>query len=134
MIEALDTTDKIIGGTTLLGVALYSARKMLTFWKTEGTTQANTQAFEAQFKSLQDAIEAGKKDAIELRAHLAIVEAKLHRQQRTITRMEMLLRQFSGLVSQHGISVPPHMQVELEELIESDADRQRVATPDARMF
>jgi hypothetical protein len=125
MIEGLDTTDKIVGGTTLVGIAFYSLRKMMTFWKTENTAQANTQAFEAQFKSLQEAIEASKKEAVEFRAQFALFDRKLHQQQRTITRMEMLLRQFSGLVSQHGIQVPVFMREELEALIETDIERSR---------
>ena len=131
MIEALDTADKIIGGTGLLGIALYTGRKMLTFWQAEGATRAGSSAIEAQFKSLQDAIKSAQVEAAEFRAQLALFDRKLHQQQRTITRMEMLLRQFSSLVRQHGIEVPSYMQKELEELIEPDIDRN---TSDARGF
>ena len=131
MLEGLDTTDKIVGGSTLIGIAFFTLRKMVTFWKIEGTSQANTQAFEAQFKSLREAIEASKNEAIEFRAQFAIFERKLHQQHRTIVRMEMLLRQFSSLVRQHGIEVPTYMQKELDELIEADVDRN---TSDARGF
>jgi hypothetical protein len=37
--------------------------------------------------------------------------------------MEMLLRQFSGLVQQQGIPVPSYMRDELEDLIKPDAGR-----------
>jgi hypothetical protein len=46
----------------------------------------------------------------------------IHAQQRTVTRMEMLLRQFSSLVQSHGIDVPIYMQAELEVLIVPSAD------------
>ena len=131
MIEALDTADKIIGGTGLLGIALYTGRKMFTFWQAEGATRAGSSAIEAQFKSLQESIKSAQVEAAEFRAQLAIFDRKLHSQQRTITRMEMLLRQFSSLVREHGIAVPPYMQKELDELIEADVDRN---TSDARGF
>ena len=57
------------------------------------------------------------------------MDRKLHMQQRTMTRMEMLLRQFSGLVQEHGTPVPAYMQKELMELIESDSDRHASAEP-----
>jgi hypothetical protein len=46
----------------------------------------------------------------------------IHAQQRTVTRMEMLLRQFSSLVQSHGIDVPVYMQAELEVLIVPSAE------------
>ena len=131
MILDLDTADKIIGGTGLIGIAIFAGRKMFSFWQSEGTLRAGSQAIEAQFKIMQDAIKAGQQDAIEFRAQLALFDRKLHQQHRTIVRMEMLLRQFSGLVRQHGIEVPAYMQKELEELIEPDIDRN---TSDARGF
>ena len=85
----------------------------------------------AQMLSIRASIEASKLESAEFRAQLAIFDRKLHQQQRTITRMEMLLRQFSGLVRDHGIEVPPYMQKELDELIEADTDRN---TSDARGF
>ncbi len=85
----------------------------------------------AQMLSIRASIEASKLESAEFRAQLAIFDRKLHQQQRTITRMEMLLRQFSGLVREHGIEVPPYMQKELDELIEADTDRN---TSDARGF
>ena len=131
MILDLDTADKIIGGTGLIGIAIFAGRKMFSFWQAEGATRAGSSAIEAQFKSLQESIKAGQVDALEFRAQLALFDRKLHQQQRTITRMEMLLRQFSSLVRQHGIDIPSYMQKELDELIEADIDRN---TSDARTF
>jgi hypothetical protein len=83
---------------------------------------ASSEAQTSQYKLLRESIESNKSEIIELRAAFQMMDRKLHVQQRTITRMEMLLRQFSGLVSQNGIPVPKYMQEELEALIESDVD------------
>jgi hypothetical protein len=73
---------------------------------------------------MQDAIEANRVEAAqarretaELRLEFSRMDKTIHSQQRTITRMEMLLRQFSSLVQQHGIQVPIYMQGELADLI-----------------
>lgn len=115
-----------------LGAIVYGYQKYSVSRKKDQTTVASEEAQIAQFKLLQDSINSNKSELVELRAAFQIMDRKLHVQQRTITRMEMLLRQFSGLVSQNGIAVPGYMQVELEELIEADVDRQ--FPPDARVF
>lgn len=115
-----------------LGAIVYGYQKYSVSRKKDQTTVASEEAQIAQFKLLQDSINSNKSELIELRAAFQIMDRKLHVQQRTITRMEMLLRQFSGLVSQNGIAVPGYMQAELEELIEADVDRQ--FPPDARVF
>lgn len=115
-----------------LGAIVYGYQKYSVSRKKDQTTVASEEAQIAQFKLLQDSINSNKSELIELRAAFQIMDRKLHVQQRTITRMEMLLRQFSGLVSQNGIAVPGYMQAELDELIEADVDRQ--FPPDARVF
>lgn len=115
-----------------LGAIVYGYQKYSVSRKKDQTTVASEEAQIAQFKLLQDSINSNRSELIELRAAFQIMDRKLHVQQRTITRMEMLLRQFSGLVSQNGIAVPGYMQAELEELIEADVDRQ--FPPDARVF
>lgn len=115
-----------------LGALVYGYQKYIVTRKKDQTTVASEEAQTAQFKLLQDSINSNKTEMIELRAAFQIMDRKLHVQQRTITRMEMLLRQFSGLVSQNGIDVPGYMQAELEALIEADVDRQ--FPPDARVF
>lgn len=97
------------------------------------TVEAGELAATSQFKGMQDAIEANRveaaearKETAELRLEFSRMDKTIHSQQRTITRMEMLLRQFSGLVQQHGIKVPAYMQGELADLIvpnEEMADR-----------
>ena len=131
MILEFDTADKIIGGTGLIGIALYAGRKMLSFWKAEGSAQASSAAVQSQFKSLQDAIEAQRKEMTVIRLIQERMDLKIHKQQTKLTRMEVLLRQFSSLVSEHGIDVPKYMRDELDDLIRPD---ERVETPDERAF
>lgn len=107
-----------------LGALVFGYQKYSVTRKKDQTTVASEEAQAAQFKLLQDSINNNKTELIELRAAFSIMDRKLHVQQRTITRMEMLLRQYAGLISQHGIAVPKYMQDELEALIESDTDRQ----------
>ena len=97
----------------------------------EATVEAGERAIKAQFQNLQEAIEANRREAVEarreaatargetaeLRHEFARMDRVIHSQQRTITRMEMLLRQFSKLVQENGIVVPKHMQAELDDLI-----------------
>jgi len=128
-----DEIVKSIGALGVgLGAAAFGYQKYSVTKKKDDTTIASSDAQIAQFKVLQDAITSNKEELTELRAAFLMMDKTIHRQQRTITRMEMLLRQFSGLVSQNGIPVPPYMQEELEKLIESDIERQGM--PDDRTF
>jgi type II secretory pathway component PulM len=123
MIEAFITEERLAGGGLLLGLAIWWLQKTMSFWKSESKAQAKSSAETDQFRTLQDAIATNKQETVELRAQFALMDKKIHVQQRTITRMEMLLRQFSGLVRDKGIAVPVYMQEELESLIEADAER-----------
>ena len=102
--------------------------KVLTFVRKEQETQAGVGATTAQFKALQDQINQCNADNTLLRAEFNAMDRKLHTQQRTITRMEMLLRQFSTLVQEHGTPVPTHMQTELADLIKSGDEKMAIAT------
>lgn len=115
-----------------LGAIVFGYQKYSVSRKKDDIAIASADAQTTQYKLLQDAITNNKTELVELRAAFQIMDRKLHVQQRTITRMEMLLRQFSGLVSQNGIPVPLYMQAELEALIDSDNDRQ--VTPPDRHF
>jgi hypothetical protein len=86
----------------------------------------------SQIKAMQDAIEANRREMIVIRMQQERMGAQIHKQQTKLTRMEMLLRQFSGLVRQHGIEVPKFMQDELDDLIKPDVEK--VETPDERAF
>ena len=117
---------------TGLGAIVYGYQKFSVTRKKDATSVASEEAQTAQYKLLEDSIISNRQELVELRAAFQQMDRKLHVQQRTITRMEMLLRQFSGLVSQNGIAVPKDRQDELEALIESDIDR--TPTTDARAF
>jgi small-conductance mechanosensitive channel len=124
----------------ILGAILVSLGGLTVAVQRYGVTRSKDKTIEAgelaatsQFKNMQDAIESNRveaaearKETAELRLEFSRMDKTIHSQQRTITRMEMLLRQFSGLVQQHGIQVPTYMQGELDDLIvtnEEMADR-----------
>ena len=107
-----------LGAVAAGATAIYLAiQKYLVVRSKDETTKAGESANTAHFQSLHDAIATMRIEHNLLRDEFAKMDAKLHKQQRTITRMEMLLRQFSGLVQQHGISVPSYMERELKDLI-----------------
>lgn len=88
------------------------------------TTTAGESTTAAQFETLQAAIEHNRVETSALRVDVTRMNGVIHTQQQTITRMEMLLRLFAGLVQQHGIDVPRYMSAELSALIvDSDIDR-----------
>ena len=118
-----DILKAILALGTGLGAIVFGYHKFSVDSSRKDTAVAQEAANTSQFKALQDAINAQREETIELRAQFYIMDRKVHVQQRTMTRMEMLLRQFSGLVQEHGIPVPDFMQRELTELIEADQDR-----------
>lgn len=118
-----DLIKAVLALGTGLGALAFGYQKYSVAQSRKDTAVAQENAQAAQFEALQEAIKINRQETIELRASFHIIDRKLHIQQRTITRMEMLLRQFSGLVQQHGIEVPAYMQSELEALIDSDQDR-----------
>ena len=129
--NADDLIKAILALGTGLGAVVYGYQKFNVTLKKDGTVVAQEGANTSNFRSLQEAIDRLSSEVIELRTEHQQMDRKLHRQQRTITRMEMLLRQFSGLVSQKGIAVPNYMQAELDELIEPDIERYASAEPRA---
>lgn len=129
--SADDLIKAILALGTGLGAIAFGYQRYAVNQSKKGVLVASDDAQISQMLSIKAYIESSKTEAAEFRAQLAIFDRKLHHQQRTITRMEMLLRQFSSLVRDHGITVPPHMQKELGELIEADVDRH---TSDARGF
>lgn len=118
-----DVPIKIAGGTVSLGVIVYVLQRLMTMIKADRPGQAMSDAMAAQIKSLQDQIAINDTRTTELMAQFGIMDRKLHVQQRTITRLEMLVRQYAGLVMEKGITVPDFMQRELDALIDADVDR-----------
>ena len=130
----MDTDDllkAILAFGTGLGALVFGYQKYSVSQSNKSVLLASDNAQVSQMLSIKAFIDSSKLESAEFRAQLAIFDRKLHQQQRTITRMEMLLRQFSSLVREHGIQIPPYMQRELDELIEADVDRN---TSDARGF
>lgn len=115
-----ETALSSAAGATFLGIA---ARKWFVAWVADRPKIASDSAVAEQFKTLQASIEANKKETSELRGEVTRMDRTIHSQQRTITRMEMLLRQYSGLIQQHGVAVPKFMQDELDDLLKSDLER-----------
>lgn len=100
---------------TFLGYQQYSVKKAK-----DNTTKAEEFANTEAFASLQQMVEFHNKELMAVRAEMQRMDRTIHTQQRTITRMEMLLRQFSSLVKEHGIRVPDYMQAELDELVDKE--------------
>lgn len=123
LIEPNEIWQQAVAGTVGGGAAVMLIFKVLSFIRKEQEGQSSSIATTAQFKSLQDQVSQNHTDIIELRAQMAIMDKTIHKQQRTITRLEMLVRQFSGLVRENGIGIPVYMQHELNDLLESDPDR-----------
>jgi Flp pilus assembly protein TadB len=126
MSELLEGVLLFVGGMASLTLAYqrYSVTR-----KKDATEVASESAKTAQYELLEASIKRNDERIRDLTVEFNAMDRKLHRQQRTITRMEMLLRQFSGLVSQNGMTVPAWMQAELDELIEADADIRASAEP-----
>lgn len=129
----LDLMEKALLGLGGGGAAVVALLKVMSVVKKEQAGQAGDGAIAEQFKALKEQITQCQADNTALRADYSRLDSKLHVQQRTITRMEMLLRQFSGLVQEKGIPVPDFMKSELEALIVSNEERAAVGnvTPNA---
>lgn len=126
-----DFTKSVLAMGTGLGAIVFGYQKFSVTRKKDGTEVASEGAKTAQYELLEASIKRNEERIRELTVEFGVMDKKLHRQQRTITRMEMLLRQFSGLVSQHGITVPAYMQGELDALIEADVERYPLQEPKA---
>jgi chromosome segregation ATPase len=128
----MDEAIKIVGAlVAALAGLTFAYQRYSNLMVKEATVEAREGAVKSQFQNLQDAIEANRKDSAdarkeaaearketaELRHEFARIEKIMHGQQRTIVRMELLLRQFSKLVQELGIKVPNHMQTELDDLM-----------------
>lgn len=122
----LDATDKAVGGVGIFGAAAWLLQQMMTSWRKDSSVRAGASATEAQFKALQDSIEAARKEMAVLRAEFAVMDRKIHVQQRTITKMEVLIIKLVALLEDNGVSVPATLQAEI------DAITKDVRNPDVR--
>lgn len=115
--------DSQTAGAGILALLLGSAglRKLYLDWMKSRPEVASAAAVEAQFKALREQIAAQQTEIRELRTEVTRMDVTIHRQQTKLTRTEMLLRQFVGLVQQHGTPVPAYMQAEVDDLLNVDA-------------
>lgn len=124
-----DISEKVLGGTCLTAIAAFVVQKMMTSWRSDSSNRAGAAATEAQFVSLRNQIKAqDERIAVQdSKISMLLVEMQrqdvvIHKQQTKVTRMEVLLRQFVGLMQEHSITVPGYMQTELDELVKVDRD------------
>ena len=128
-----DLSNKVAAGAGLLGLIAVALQKAISFFRAEQANQSSSAANAENFKTLRLQIEALQADNVELRKEFHLMDAKLHRQQTKLTRTEMLVRQFVGLVREHGTPVPAYMQAELDDLLQPDrAPDTRTRATDAK--
>ena len=101
-------------GALAAGIIL---RKFYTDWMKGRPEVANASAITEQFNALRTQLTLLQADNKELRDAFNAMDVQLHKQQTKLTRTEMLLRQFVGLIRQHDIDVPVFMQEELDALL-----------------
>lgn len=105
------------GGVLAAGIFL---RKFYMDWMKGRPEVASASAVAEQFNALRTQLTILQADNAELRAAFHQMDLKVHRQQTKLTRTEMLLRQFIGLIKQHDIDVPSYMQAEMDDLLSQD--------------
>lgn len=115
-----DLPEKVgAGAAALAGIAI-AVQKGISFLRNEQNSQSSSATQKTLFDTFRAQIEALQADNALLHQQFHIMDAKLHRQQTKLTRTEMLVRQFMGLVKEHGITVPTYMQDELGDLLQED--------------
>jgi len=124
--------EKVFGGAVGLGAVALLFQKAISFFRTEQAAQSVSTAQKTSFDTLRSQIEALQADNALLHQQFHIMDAKLHRQQTKLTRTEMLVRQFMGLVKEHGVTVPGYMQEELDDILDERPADARTRTTDAK--
>lgn len=127
-----DIVKAVLAFGTGLGAAAFGYQRYAVAQSKKDLSVASDTAQISQIKAMQEAIDANRKDMVVIRMQQERMDQKIHKQQTKLTRMEMLLRQFSSLVSEHGIEVPKFMQDELNDLIRDKDEREE--TPDPKDF
>ncbi len=133
-IEQIDPAT-VTGGSALVLVLAGYARKFYMDWMRGRPEITASGTMDAQFKVLREQLEGQQNDNRLLRLEFNKMDVKLHRQQTKLTRTEMLVRQFVGLMREHNIEVPKYMQDELDDLLKPDKsdkpDKDEKDKPDA---
>lgn len=106
------------GGITTLAVAIQQYFQKFKVGKAKDQTIiAGSDAITAQFATLEAAIKANHMETAKIREEVLRMEIVIHGQQRTITRMEMLIRGLVYAMKAQGNTLPPHLQSEMDDLI-----------------
>ena len=108
-------------GAGIAGVLalVFTLQKLMTFWKRERVDQNGADAIATQFSALQTAIKQHADELAQLRARVGAMDQTIHKQQKTITRLEMLVIHLKGLLAGSGIPIPPSIQREIVDLVEA---------------
>lgn len=112
------TTATAAGGAAVMAGAVL--RKFYLDWMKGRSEAASASAMTEQFKVLQESIKNQGLDLTAVKAEMHRMDVVIHKQQTKLTRTEMLLRQFVGLILEHKIAVPAFMQEELADLLKLD--------------
>lgn len=124
-----DLLKAILALGTGLGAIAFGYQRYAVAQSKKDVSVASDIAQISQIRSMQDAIEANRQDMVVIRMQQERMNMQIHKQQTKLTRMEMLLRQFSSLVREHGIEVPKYMRDELDDLIRQDDERVETTEP-----
>jgi predicted nucleic acid-binding Zn-ribbon protein len=109
---------ELIGGGLAGVLALvFTLQKLMTFWKKESADQANADAVTSQFKALQDSIDQHTKELGTLRATVMQMDGTIHKQQRKLTRLEMVVIRMESLMQRAGAEVPEDLRREIDDLV-----------------
>lgn len=108
------------GGITTVAIAVQQYFQRLKVAQAKDQTMiSGSEAISAQFATLEAAIKSNHLETAKIREEVLRMELVIHNQQRTITRMEMLIRGLVYAMDAQGKPLPPHLQAEINDLIVS---------------
>lgn len=119
MVESSEIAQGLMAGFAGLGGVFFLLHKLNLLRILDKPPAAAADVMAKQFEIIKTSMTDMEARQKTLETMLSKMDRQIHEQQRTITRMEMLLRQFSGLVQEHGVTVPSYMQEELRDLIDN---------------
>lgn len=124
-LDNLDAFEKAIAGGGALGVLAVAGMKAISFFRSERAGQQSSDAVATQFKALNESIKSMSTEMEILRTEFGRMDRKVHVQQRTITRLEMVVRRLADLIEQHEITIPGQLRDEIDELLHDEGMNRR---------
>ena len=112
----IDPTTVTAGSGVVVAAGVF-LRKFYMDWMKSKPELANAAAITEQFKALQESINLQQEQLMLVKGEMHRMDIVIHRQQTKLTRTEMLLRQFVGLIREKNILIPDYMATELDELL-----------------